>query len=39
MANALSRDPYENYVNAEVEQDLIDPDNGIFGPLNYCPVC
>ena len=39
MASALLRDPYENYVNTEVEQDLIDPDDGIFDPLSYCPVC
>lgn len=28
MASASSRTPYENY-NTEIEQDLIDPDDGI----------
>lgn len=31
MASASSGNPYENYDNTEIEQDLIDPDDGIFG--------
>lgn len=29
MASASSGNPYENYNNAEIEQDLIDPDDGM----------
>ena len=29
MASASSRSPYDNYDNTEIEQDLIDPDDGI----------
>ena len=29
MASASSRNPYDNYDNTEIEQDLIDPDDGI----------
>lgn len=28
MASASSGNPYENYHNTEIEQDLIDPDDG-----------
>lgn len=28
MASASSGNPYENYDNTEIEQDLIDPDDG-----------
>ena len=30
MASASSGNPYENYNNAEIEQDLIDPDDGML---------
>ena len=29
MASASSRSPYDNFDNTEIEQDLIDPDDGI----------
>ena len=38
MASASSGNPYDNYDNTEIEQDLIDPDDGIFGLQNYCSV-
>ena len=28
MASASSSNPYDNYDNTEIEQDLIDPDDG-----------
>ena len=28
MASASSGNPYENYDNTEIEQDLLDPDDG-----------
>lgn len=31
MASASSRNPYDNYDNTEIEQDLIEPDYGISG--------
>lgn len=34
MASASSGNPYENYDNTEIEQDLIDPNDGICG-LNF----
>lgn len=30
MASASSGNPYDNYDNREVEQDLIDPDDGTY---------
>ena len=30
MASASSGNPYDNYDNREIEQDLIDPDDGMF---------
>lgn len=38
MASASSGNPYENYDDAEIEQDLIDPDDGILGLVKYCSV-
>ena len=30
MASASSGNPYENYDNTEIEQDLLDPDDGEY---------
>ena len=30
MASASSGNPYENYNNTEIEQDLLDPDDGEY---------
>ena len=30
MASASSGNPYDNYDNREIEQDLIDPDDGTY---------
>ena len=30
MASASSGNPYENYNNTEIEQDLLDPDDGWY---------
>ncbi len=38
MASASSGNPYDDYDNTEIEQDLIDPDDGIFAQWNYCSV-
>ena len=38
MASASSRNPYDNYDNLEIDQDLIDPDDGISGLSDYCHV-
>ena len=32
MASASSGNPYENYDNTEIEQDLLDPDDGEYLP-------
>lgn len=37
MASASSRNAYDNYNNTEIEQDLIDPDDGILRPLRLLP--
>ena len=36
MASASSGHPYEGYNNTEIEQDLIDPDDGISDLLDRC---
>ena len=38
MASASSGGPFDDYDNTEIEQDLIDPDDGIFAPWNYYSV-
>ena len=38
MASATAGNPYETYNNTEIEQDLIDPDDGRFnhaGPERF----
>lgn len=35
MASASSGNPYENYSNAEIEQDMIDPDDGKLHLSHY----
>ena len=37
MASASSRSPYDNYDNTEIEQDLIDPDDGISARQSATP--
>ena len=34
MASATAGNPYENYDNTEIEQDMIDPDDGQYN-ANY----
>ncbi len=35
MASASSGNPYENYGNTEIEQDLIDPNDGKLPSSTY----
>lgn len=35
MASATAGNPYEHYDNTEIEQDLIDPDDGMYGPMAW----
>ena len=37
MASASSRNAFDNYNNTEIEQDLIDPDDGILQPIILLP--
>lgn len=38
MASASSGNPYGDYSNTEIEQDLIDPDDGVSGLPVYSSV-
>jgi len=37
MASGTTGNPYDNYDNREIEQDLIDPDDGEYCSTTICP--